>query len=170
MGHHGKSDPRQSLIGVVGAADEVEQPGKRIQSRVRDHAGLRALWSEVSQGHMDGKVTQLSDKEGGQTAVDLKFAVGRGRVQWMVDIVGDIGCKTIVVATIFEYVPDGHRGVRETMDEQRLKQSFNIVEDPTSCRDIHNKMPGFARGISTVNESRPGIKESINHKRAGVFC
>ena len=44
----------------------------------------------------------------------------------MVDVVGDVGCEPPVVCRVLEEVRDRHRRVRETVDEDRLKQALDV--------------------------------------------
>lgn len=43
-------------------------------------------------------------------------------------MVGDISGETPIVRAIFEEITQGHSGVRETMDENRLQQTFHIMD------------------------------------------
>ena len=77
---------------------------------------------------MDREVPELRAEEAAEEGVDLDRA-GAG-VQRMVDVVGDVGRESPVVAAVLEQVHDGHRGVAEPVDEHRLEQSLCVVQHP----------------------------------------
>ena len=51
-------------------------------------------------------------------------------VQRVVDVVGDVGGESPVVAAVLEQVHDGHRGVAEPVDEHGLQESLRVVKNP----------------------------------------
>lgn len=54
-------------------------------------------------------------------------------------MVGDISGETPIVRAIFEEITQGHSGVRETMDENRLQQTFHIMDCVTGSGNTEMK-------------------------------
>ena len=77
---------------------------------------------------MDREVPELRADEAAEEGVDLDRAWAG--VQRMVDVVGDVGRESPVVAAVLEQVHDGHRGVAEPVDKHSLEQSLCVVQHP----------------------------------------
>ena len=77
---------------------------------------------------MDGEVTKLCSQERSKTAVHLPLTWTG--VQWMVDVVANVGSKAPVVATVLEQVHDRHGGVAEPVHKDGLEQPLGVVEHP----------------------------------------
>ena len=77
---------------------------------------------------MDREVPELRAEKAAEERINLDGA--RAGVERVVDVVGDVGGKAPVVATVFEQVHDRHRRVAEPVDEHRLEQSLGVVQHP----------------------------------------
>jgi len=131
LGHECKCYPGSNLICIVRTGDKVEQVCQGIGVRDWNLSFLGTSWSQVPEEYVTGKVAEFTKKKGCKAGVYLRSA-GRS-VERMVDMVGDVASKSPVVATVLEEIHDGHRGVRESMDEDSLKESLGIVSSP-SCQ------------------------------------
>lgn len=111
LGHQSEAQPRAQLISVVGAGDQQEDPGKGVFSRIRDLPGLRSWWSEISQGDVDGEVSDLTEQEHDEGQSDLLLSIDGWRVQRVVDVIRHPSCKSPVVRAVLEDVSERHSPV-----------------------------------------------------------
>lgn len=66
----------------------------------------------------------------------------------MVDVVGDVGGKAPVVGDVPEEVDEGHGGVGEAVEEQRLQEALAVVQAPAdACQTEGN----CTKGNSTIH-------------------
>jgi hypothetical protein len=56
----------------------------------------------------------------------------------VVNVISDIRSKSPVVNAVFEQIPQRHGSVRETMNENRLKEPFDVMNCVTSCSNAGN--------------------------------
>lgn len=57
----------------------------------------------------------------------------------MIHMVGDVGSKKPVVRAVFEQIRHRHGRVREAVHEDRLKDSFGVVNAPTNGSNPEDK-------------------------------
>lgn len=118
LSHQSEAQPRTQLVSVIRTGDEQEDPGEGVFSRIRDLPRLRSWWPEISQGNMDGKVSNLTKQENNEGQSDLLFSVNWRRVQRVVDVISHPSSKSPVICAVLEDVAERHRPMGEAMNKQ----------------------------------------------------
>ena len=100
---------------------------------------------------MNGQVTQLGQDPDGESSVDLNVAKEGSSVLRVIDIVSNEESESPVITAVFKQIEDGHRRVRETMDEECLQQSLGIMNGPTNGCNVNNGSNGSIWSCFAVN-------------------
>jgi hypothetical protein len=71
----------------------------------------------------------MSQETSYQKASEATIDDGHGwrGIERMVDVVGNVCSESPVVNAVFEQIPQRHGSVRESMNENRLKETLGIV-------------------------------------------
>ena len=136
LSHDGECNPATNFVCIVRARYQVEHQRKWILSWARDFAFLRTCRAQIAQQIVNAKVSQFANLNKKWTILveqikninrilfyrpESKCNIGlhftRSRVEWMIDVVSNVGSKEPVIAAIAEQVANGHGSVRETMNE-----------------------------------------------------
>lgn len=128
MGQDREKEPGEALVGVVGAGDVAEQPRERVAGGEGDLAHARSGRAQISEAFMDEEVANLADEKSDQAYLGLQ-RTWRG-VKRVVDQVRDPRGESPVIAAILEKVLDRHGAVTETMDEQSLQVTLQVMKCP----------------------------------------
>jgi len=128
LGQDREKEPGEALVGVVGAGDVAEQPRERVAGGEGDLAHARSGRSQISEAFMDKEVANLADEKSDQAYLGLQ-RTWRG-VKRVVDQVRDPRGESPVIAAILEKVLDRHGAVTETMDEQSLQVTLQVMKCP----------------------------------------
>lgn len=168
LGHDGEGDPGSDFIGVVGARDELEEDGERIEGGVWDLANLGSGRSQATKSPVNAEVSKFTQQEPGEASIHL--FVGGCSVEGVVNVVGDVGRESPVVGGVLEEVGDGHGRVGESVDEDRFQKTLGIVESPATEGNLNDRLEVLVSGsFISVEDPRSGVNPEINEKWSGVL-
>lgn len=93
---------------------------------------------------MDGKVSYLTEQENIKSCIHLLLPIIGSGVERVVNVVCHPSCGAPVIATVLEYVSEGHGPMGDTMDKHGLQDPLDVVEGVTHAGQVYD--PVLAAG------------------------
>ena len=87
----------------------------------------------------------------------------------MVDKICHERCESPVVRAVLEQVANGHSGVRESMNKDRLQKTLGVVEGMACSGVFDDLLHWLIRCSRSINDRWSDVEEEVDKQRSSIF-